>query len=125
MDIQLDRPEHDLTLEGDDLVLVAGAACTAQILVVRWLTIAGEWFLEGDDFGLWQIPGDFRDKQTTAKLAELRARMERSALECPGVTGCTITTFSLDRATRHLASQARATVDTGDAIDVVVDEAVA
>lgn len=123
MDIQLDQPEHDLTLEGDDLVLVSGPECTAQILKIRWLTIAGEWFLD-DDLGLWKIPGDIRDKQTVAKLAELRARMEREALACPGVTSCTITTFALDRATRVLTVQAKATADDGDAFDVVVDEAV-
>ncbi len=125
MDIQLDNAAHDLTLEGDDLVLVSGAECTAQILKIRWLTLAGEWFLEGDDFGLWKIPGDFRDKQTPAKLSELRARMEREALATPGITACSIYTFELNRATRHLSIQARATADTGDAIDIEVDEAVA
>lgn len=125
MDIQLDHPGHDLTLEGDDLVLVSGAACAAQILTIRWLTIAGEWFLEGDDFGLWKIPGDFREKQTVARLAELRSRMEREALATPGITSCTITTFELDRASRRLSVQAKATADTGDAIDIEVDEAVA
>lgn len=124
MDIQLDVTDHDLTLEGDDLVLVAGAECTAQVLKIRWLTLVGEWFLEGDDFGMWNLE-DFRSKFTSAKLSELRSRLEREALACPGVLTCTITTFNLDRATRQLSIQARATLDTGDAIDVVVDEAVA
>ena len=124
MDILLTNADHDLDLVGDDLVLVSGAECSAQILKIRWLTIFAEWFLD-DSIGVWQIPGDFRDKVTVAKLAELRARLEREALATPGVTACTITTFDLNKATRHLSIQARATMDTGDAIDVVIDEAVA
>ena len=122
MDILL-TADHDLDLQGDDLVLVAGADCTAQVLKIRWLTLVAEWFLD-DSLGVWTME-DFRSKWSVSKLAELRARLERAALETPGVTACTITTFDLNRATRHLSIQARATMDTGDAIDVVVDEAVA
>ena len=123
MDIQL-NDSWDLDLQGNDLVLVSGADCTVQIVRVRWLTIVGEWFLEESDFGFWEIPGDFRDKQTQAKLAELRSRFEKSALATPGVVSCTVTTLELDRATRYLRVQAKLTPDDGDAVDVVVDQAV-
>lgn len=123
MDILLGVTTHDPTIVGDDLVLVTGAACTAQVLKIRWLTLAAEWFLD-DSLGVWRIPADFREKFSRARQSELRTRLEREALACPGVTGCTISLLEVDRATRRLSIEATATLDTGDAIDVVVDEAV-
>lgn len=124
MDILLTTAGHDLDLVNDDLVLVSGADCTAQVMKIRWLTLAGEWFLD-DSLGVWNLTEDFRQKLTVARLAELRTRLEREALATPGVTACSVYSLDLNKATRRLSIQARATLDTGDAIDVVVDEAVA
>lgn len=124
MDILLDSKSHDLTIVGDDLVLVTGQLDTAQSVKVRWLTIAGEWFLD-DSIGLWDFERDFRTKSTTAKLNELRRLMEREAQACPGVDRASIVSFDLNRSTRALSIQAKVTTETGDVLDISFTEAVA
>lgn len=124
MDIKLTQTGHDLDLRANDLQLVAGQDCTAQVVKINWLSLAGEWFLD-DERGVWRIPGDFKQKQTEARQAQLRTRLERAALNVAGVLACVIRSFSLDRATRRLAVTAVLTVDSGDAVPVVLDQVVA
>ena len=88
IDLALDKTTHDLTITGNNLVIISGAERIAQAVKVRLLTIVAEWFLDSTIGVL-----DFKSGRMFGKgasLSDIRKKLLAEILATPGIASASI-----------------------------------
>ena len=110
-DIKLDKDKHDLSIEGDNLILFSlGEESIAQRLKIGLSTAAGEWFLDVTK-GLPLTKQAFSQKGSQTVLD---AYIRRYITEFEGIQELLTYSSRTDRATRTAIISFTARTDSGE-----------
>ena len=112
-DLKLDS-NHDMAIEGNDIVLVAGPDEAAQSILIRLYAYYGEWFLDtslGTPHYQEVLGNPFRvDNQA--------AVYRRRVLQTPGTKS--IENVSFSRINRQLSFNANAILEDGSTVPISI-----
>jgi HSP20 family molecular chaperone IbpA len=117
-EVSADNPiAHDLHLVDGKLSFVEDEEAIAQHLRIRLQFFRGEWFADEREGVPW-----FEEILTKpSNLPLVRSILRKVVVDTPGISDVQDLSISLDRQTRTLSGEAKATLDTGEILRVGFD----